>query len=174
MIQKKVCMLGSFSVGKTSLVRRFVETIFDEKYQTTIGVKMDKKVVQTDGDEVTLVLWDIHGEDALQKMRMSYLRGMSGYLLVVDPPAARLSTTRYRCRSASRKRIGSPPSVLLLNKFDLYGGMGNRSGSRGSARRPRRGTVIHTSAKTGDGVEEGFSRLAWRCANLPCDPTFRS
>src|SRR6516165_910024 len=85
MLQKKICMLGSFSVGKTSLVRRFVESIFDEKYQTTIGVKVDKKVTRAGGEPVTLVLWDIYGEDVFQKMRMTYLRGMAGYLLVVDP-----------------------------------------------------------------------------------------
>ena len=84
MLQKKICMLGSFSVGKTSLVRRFVESIFSEAYHTSIGVKVDKKVVRVDDEDVTLVLWDIHGEDVYQKIRMSYLRGMSGYLLVAD------------------------------------------------------------------------------------------
>src|SRR6516225_5934643 len=68
MLQKKICMLGSFSVGKTSLVRRFVESIFDEQYQTTIGVKVDKKIVELAGKQITLVLWDIHGEDVLQSM----------------------------------------------------------------------------------------------------------
>ena len=84
MLQKKICMLGSFSVGKTSLVRRYVESIFSDAYQTSIGVKIDKKVVRAGDEDGTLVLWDIHGEDVYQKIRMSYLRGMSGYLLVVD------------------------------------------------------------------------------------------
>jgi len=84
MLTKKVCMLGSFSVGKTSLVRRFVETIFLDKYHTTVGVKVDKKVVQVDGQELSLVLWDIYGEDEYQKLRLSYLRGAAGYLLVAD------------------------------------------------------------------------------------------
>ena len=71
MLQKKICMLGSFAVGKTSLVRRFVESMYSEAYHTTVGVKVDKKNVQVNGAEVTLVLWDIYGEDDYQKMRWS-------------------------------------------------------------------------------------------------------
>ncbi len=94
-------MLGSFSVGKSSLVRRFVESIFDEKYHTTIGVKVDKKVVQSSGQEVTLMLWDIHGEDIYQKMRMNYLRGMSGYLLA--PPNSHRRTFAQRTRGQGNR-----------------------------------------------------------------------
>src|SRR5580700_10653949 len=90
MLQKKICMLGSFSVGKTSLVRRFVESIFSDRYLTTVGVKIDKKVVQVNGQDVTVMLWDLYGEDEFQKIRMSYLRGASGYLLVAD--GTRLAT----------------------------------------------------------------------------------
>ena len=42
-LQKKICMLGGFSVGKTSLVKRFVASVFSETYLTTVGVKIDKK-----------------------------------------------------------------------------------------------------------------------------------
>ena len=49
MLQKKICMLGGFSVGKTSLVKRFVESVFSETYLTTVGVKIDKKTVDLDG-----------------------------------------------------------------------------------------------------------------------------
>ena len=48
-------MLGSFAVGKTSLVRRYVESIYSDVYQTTVGVKVDKKVLQVDSTDLTLV-----------------------------------------------------------------------------------------------------------------------
>ena len=89
MLQKKICMLGSFAVGKTSLVRRFVESIYSDVYQTTVGVKIDKKNVKVSEKEVSLVLWDIYGEDDYQKMHWTYLRGASGYLLVADGTRAR-------------------------------------------------------------------------------------
>ena len=84
-IQKKICMVGSFAVGKTSLVARFVRGIFSEKYLTTVGVKIDKRTVAVDDRQVNLLLWDLYGEDDFQKLKLSYLRGASGYFLVVDP-----------------------------------------------------------------------------------------
>ena len=43
--QKKICLLGDFSVGKSSLVRRYVEGIFDDKYLTTVGVVVSRRSV---------------------------------------------------------------------------------------------------------------------------------
>ena len=84
MIQKKICMLGAFAVGKTSLVQRFVKSLFSDRYLTTVGVKIDKKIVTVGDTEVSLVLWDLAGEDEFQSVQTSYLRGASGYLLVID------------------------------------------------------------------------------------------
>ena len=63
MLQKKVCVLGAFGVGKTTLIRRFVESIFSDAYLTTVGVKVDKKTVIVGTEPLTLILWDIAGED---------------------------------------------------------------------------------------------------------------
>ena len=84
MIQKKLCMIGAFAVGKTSLVARFVKSIFSEKYLTTVGVKIDKKTLGVGDQEVTLIVWDLAGEDEFLQVRMSYLRGSAGYFLVAD------------------------------------------------------------------------------------------
>src|SRR5215211_7084781 len=85
-VQKKICMLGGFSVGKTSLVKRFVESVFSETYLTTVGVKIDKKTVDLGERAVNLILWDVAGEDDISAVRMSYyyLRGCAGYVLVAD------------------------------------------------------------------------------------------
>ena len=82
MTSKKICMLGSFAVGKTSLVSQFVSSIFSDKYLSTVGVKVDRKSVSVKGQDVTLMLWDLYGEDGFQRVQKSYLRGASGYLLV--------------------------------------------------------------------------------------------
>jgi len=159
MIQKKVCMLGSFSVGKSSLVRRFIESIFDEKYHTTIGVKVDKKIVKQDGEDLTLLLWDIHGDDVFQKMRMTYLKGMSGYLLVVDPTRRQTLEDALSLKERVDEAMGKVPSVLVLNKCDLLPEW-NIDLARIQAMQERGQAVIRTSAKTGAGVEEAFSKLA--------------
>lgn len=158
MLQKKICMLGSFSVGKTSLVRRFVESIFSEAYQTSIGVKVDKKVVRAGNEDVTLVLWDIHGEDVYQKVRMSYLRGMSGYLLVVDGTRRQTLDDALALNERVVQEAGKVPSVLVFNKSDLAEKWEIDS-VRESELAAAGWNILRTSAKTGDSVEEVFSKL---------------
>src|SRR5262249_2036242 len=119
MLQKKICMIGSFAVGKTSLVRRFVESLYSEAYHTTVGVKVDKKVVDSRGQEVTLVLWGIYGEDQLQTMRWSYLRGASGYLLVADLTRQATLEKALELEERVRQEVGAIPFVFVVNKSDL-------------------------------------------------------
>ncbi|MGA8034971.1 MAG: Rab family GTPase [Candidatus Acidiferrales bacterium] len=151
-------MLGSFSVGKSSLVRRFVESMFDEQYHTTIGVKVDKKVVKSGAEDVTLVLWDIHGEDIYQKMRMSYLRGMSGYLLVTDGTRRQTLIDALSLSERVMKEVGRVPAVLVLNKSDLMDQWEIDEGQQ--AKLVKDGwTIVRTSARSGDGVEKVFMQL---------------
>jgi small GTP-binding protein len=159
MLQKKVCMLGSFSVGKSSLLRRFVENMFDEQYHTTIGVKVDKKVVNVSGENLTLVLWDIYGEDAFQKMRMSYLRGMHGYMLVVDGTRRQTLDDALALNDRVVSEIGKVPAVLALNKFDLSD-QWEIEQAQETRLTAADWTIAHTSAKTGDAVEKAFLHLA--------------
>ena len=159
MLQKKVCMLGSFSVGKSSLLRRFVENMFDDQYHTTIGVKVNKKVVNVSGEDLTLVLWDIYGEDAFQKMRMSYLRGMHGYLLVVDGTRRQTLEDAPALNERVMTEIGKVPALLALNKFDLTD-QWEIDPARETQLTAEGWTIAHTSAKTGDAVEKAFLQLA--------------
>ena len=159
MLQKKICMLGSFSVGKTSLVRRFVESIFSEAYHTSIGVKVDKKLVRVNDEDVTLVLWDIHGEDVYQKIRMSYLRGMSGYLLVVDGTRNQTLDDALALNERVIQEAGKVPAILVFNKSDLVDTWEIDS-ARESELAAAGWNICRASAKTGDSVEEVFSQLA--------------
>jgi small GTP-binding protein len=159
MLQKKICMLGSFSVGKTSLVRRFVESIFSEVYLTSIGVKVDKKVVHVNNQDVTLVLWDIHGEDVYQKIHMSYLRGMSGYLLVIDGTRRQTLEDALALNQRVTEEVGKVPAILVLNKSDLVEKWEIDS-ARESELAAAGWIILRTSAKTGASVEQPFSQLA--------------
>jgi small GTP-binding protein len=159
MIQKKICMLGGFAVGKTSLVSRFVSSIFSEKYLTTVGVKIDKKTVEVDGRTVNLMLWDIYGEDEFQTVHQSYLRGSSGYILVVDGTRAVTLDTASELQKRAEQVVGKVPFVLVLNKSDLASEW--QINERGLWRLAEQGwPIVRTSAKTGVNVEETFSRLA--------------
>jgi small GTP-binding protein len=159
MMQKKVCMLGAFAVGKTSLVARFVESIFSDKYHTTVGVKIDKKVIRLGEQELTLILWDIHGEDELQKIRMSYLRGSSGYLLVVDGTRRVTLDQALLLQRNVAEATGNVPFVLVLNKSDLADEW-DIDDHLVKELSDQGWVVLKASAKTGAGVEEAFLALA--------------
>lgn len=161
MIQKKVCMLGAFAVGKTSLVARFVRSIFSEKYQTTVGVKIDKKSVKVGEEDVNLMLWDLHGEDEFQKIRLSYLRGTSGYLLVADGTRAESLDIAVEIQKTVQQEVGDVPFILVLNKSDLAAQWALDQGDV-DALAARRWEIIKSSAKTGEGVEDAFLTLAQR------------
>jgi small GTP-binding protein len=158
MIQKKICMLGSFAVGKTSLVRRFVESIFSETYHTTVGVKIDKKVVNLGGAEINLVLWDLYGDDDFQKIHWSYFRGASGYLLVADGTRRATVEKAVTLQKRAREEIGTIPFVFVINKCDLVEqwDLDPELEARLSA---ENWTILRSSAKTGEGVDEAFSQL---------------
>lgn len=154
-------MLGATAVGKTSLVRRFVESMFSEKYQATIGVKIDRKLVELDDTQVSLLLWDLQGEDDLQKVRMSYLRGAAGLVFVADGTRPETVETARGIQQSAVETIGEVPAVLLLNKSDLSENwMVDDALVHGSG--PVGLTVFRTSARTGDNVDAAFTELVRR------------
>jgi len=161
-LQKKICLLGAFGVGKTSLTRRFVDSIFSDAYLTTVGVKIDKKVVSVGDKPVSLLIWDIAGEDDVSAVRTSYLRGAAGYLLIVDVTRAQTLTVARSIRERVTAEIGDIPFLCLLNKTDVEDwDIGNASIEELIS---QGWTVRRTSAKTGEGVESAFSDLAQRLA----------
>ena len=161
MFQKKVCVLGAFGVGKTSLVRRYVQSIFSDAYLTTVGVKIDKKNLNVGETPVTLILWDIAGEDDVTSIRMSYLRGASGYFLVADGTRGETLDVASSIQTRAAAEVGSVPFVLLLNKADLQNDWDVVAQSVETLQQAG-WTILRTSAKTGEGVEEAFQVLANR------------
>lgn len=158
MIQKKICLLGGFAVGKTSLVSRFVHSIFSDKDLTTVGVKIEKKSLTLDKGALDLVVWDIYGEDDFQKVRMSYLRGASGYLLVVDGTRKSTLDTALALHDAAAQTIGKVPCVLVINKADLAS-LWEIDQATVTRMLQSGWRVMQTSAKSGEGVEEVFATL---------------
>lgn len=159
MLKKKICLIGAFGVGKTSLVARFVRGIFSEKYLTTIGVKIDSKQVDVDGEEIQMMVWDMAGEDEFQRLRVSYLKGAAGCIFVAD--GTREESLRQSREHMERTRElfpEMPGMILLINKVDLKDGWEVSESSM--AEWPEHIEVLHTSAKTGENVEEAFEKLA--------------
>jgi small GTP-binding protein len=164
MIQKKISMIGTSGVGKTSLVARFVQSMFSEKYLTTVGVKIDKKTVQLEGAEVQLMIWDLAGDDDFQRLQTSYLRGSGGYLLVADGTRSATLDAAVEIQARVSDVLGTVPFILAMNKADLAS-QWEIEDARLAKLASQSWRIVRTSAKDGSAVEEVFADLA--AAMLP-------
>jgi small GTP-binding protein len=159
MIKKKICMLGSFGVGKTSLTAQFVSRIFSEKYHTTIGVKVDKKVLSIDESDLTLMVWDMAGEEEDLPIKLQYVRDAAGYILVVDGTREKTLDVALSIQERIRTSIGELPFVMAINKHDQIENWQIQETQL--AKLAAKGwSLFRTSAKSGEQVEEAFLQLA--------------
>ena len=159
MIEKKICMVGAYGVGKTSLVARYVYSKFSDKYQTTVGVKIDKKEIDLDGQQVKLMLWDMAGEDAHTTIKPVHLRGASGYILVIDGLRHATFDVAIDLQRRVSETAGAVPFVCVVNKADLRPQWELKDADLQQLV-ARGWDWCAASACTGDSVEEFFRRLA--------------
>ncbi len=166
MIQKKICMVGVYGTGKTCLVQQFVQSIFSEKYLSTVGVKIDRKQVKVGEEDVTLLLWDLEGRDGTRDITTSYIRGAHGIIYVADGTRRETVDQLGEIRSLVTDSLGDIPSIIALNTVDLESEWKLTPDEEKDAG----GAGLHklrTSAKTGEGVEEAFQWLAEAALERP-------
>ncbi|WJG09800.1 Rab family GTPase [Aliiglaciecola sp. LCG003] len=158
MIQKKICLLGPSGVGKTSLVRQFVEGIFSDKYLTTIGVKIDKKLIDLAIEQVQLMVWDLEGIDRYCGFQARYLRGASAYVIVTDHTRSQSLVEALEIHHMARA-VSNVPAILVVNKCDLdVAWHWTEDELNGYSKEFV--ASFNTSAKTGQQVEEMFKFVA--------------
>lgn len=157
----KICVVGDFAVGKTSVIERFVNNQFSDKYLTTVGVKIDTKEVSLakQGVVVKLIIWDVAGADEFGAKEFAYLRGASGLIFVVDGTRPHTLTSVKKLQKQIFERGGKRPNVLLLNKHDLAG-MWQLDQTKIDSLGVDFDEIYRTSAKTGDAVEAALTALA--------------
>jgi small GTP-binding protein len=162
-INKKVCLLGDYAVGKTSLVRRFVYERFEDKYLSTIGVKVSRKTLvvphQDQLVDLAIILWDIAGSEEFDRLRSSYLRGAAGAVLVCD--LTRSETLRHLPSYWDDLRQICPTAqvVLAANKTDLVEQLHLSVSEIEAYASGLQVPFYLTSAKSGDQVETLFRQL---------------
>lgn len=153
MQKKKICMVGDFSVGKTSLTQKFVNNVFSDKYLTTIGVKIDTAEV----DDTKLIVWDVAGRDSLSPINASYLVGAAGVVLVCDGTRPSTVSGVFDIWQTVKGRIGDVPVVVALNKSDLEDWAISEDSYIAFAE--HEWELFETSAKDGRNVEALFESL---------------
>jgi len=153
----KLCLLGDGAVGKTSLVRRYVFDVFDDKYLMSFGTKVSKKTINVQGSEIDLMIWDILGQKSHESLHEAYYRGAAGAFAVCDLTRPETIKSLKSWLGSFRSVVGEMPVIVLGNKSDLekrysLGELESFGKSVGCS-------VLETSAKTGQNVELAFSEM---------------
>lgn len=162
MTQKKILLLGDGAVGKTSLVHRFVEGVFEERYKATIGVDIFSKNVTTDGGtQLELQLWDLSGQAHFSAVRSKFYNKADGALLVFDLTNKKTFDNLNSWVNEASSGVGSEiPMFLLGNKVDLTDLIAVSDEEISSYSDTKGWKWSKSSAKTGENVEEAFKSIA--------------
>jgi len=155
-ISKKVILLGHFNVGKTSLIQKFVHSKFSEEYLTTIGVNIEKKTMEVNGNELSMIIWDIAGEVSIEKSQQMYMTGAHGIIYVFDLTRESTYANIADEMKFLEKKLPKAKRIIIGNKVDL------------TSEEDRKKIVdslpveceFLSSAKTGENVETMFRKLA--------------
>lgn len=161
-VQKKVCLLGDFAVGKTSLIRRFVEERFDETYLSTIGVHMSRKRLDRGAHQLDLFIWDLVGGEDFNVVGPNYLRGAAGAIIVCDLTRPNTLGLLAQYAAEVRKHHADAALVFVANKVDLTTERAVTHDALVTAVASYDNSYFLTSAKTGHNVQAVFTMLAER------------
>ena len=162
----KICLVGEESVGKTSLIHRFVSGAFDESYIRTLGAVVSKKTVSLGTLEgrpvsVDLMILDIMGKRTfLQLFKEAYFHGAKGILAVFDVTRKQSLRDLTKWIDGVRDSVGPIPVYALGNKTDLTERRETEDQEASDVLRPYECPILYTSAKTGVNVEQAFQSLA--------------
>jgi small GTP-binding protein len=158
-LRRKVCLLGAPGVGKTSLVRRFVEQRFDDDHDSSISMAISKGELQLGEVSLEMMLWDPGGDEASAQYHRSFISGASGLVFVADATKPRTLDHLLEAQTKGLGFTGSRPSILLVNKTDETRNFALSQAQLDAAKAfPWR--LIQASAKSGDNVVQAFTKLA--------------
>ena len=166
-MKTKICLVGEAAVGKTSLIRRFVQDEFDDRYITTLGAKVSKREMVFDLPDrkqiqMDITVWDIMGEKGFRDLlKDAFFHGAKGVLAVAD--LTRYSTLKELDDwiQGVFKVVGEIPVVYAINKIDLKDEVMILYGDKeiSEASRAFEAPYFYASAKTGENVDLVFRRL---------------
>ncbi len=154
----KVVVAGDGNVGKTSLIRCYIEGKFEISRVATIGVDFHTHTVQLPDGPVKLSIWDMAGQDHFRFLRSSFYRGSCAAILVYDVTSPESLEHLVKWREEILQVVPDEPFILIGNKIDL-----ERTQDPEIARRFSKmikAPYLETSALTGEGVSDLFQRVA--------------
>ncbi|MHA1993832.1 MAG: Rab family GTPase [Candidatus Hodarchaeales archaeon] len=157
----KVILLGQGGVGKTSVIRRFVEQAFSHDYKTTVGSNFLLKRLQLDAEtRMTMQIWDLSGQDSFRNIRTQYFLHSHGGIMVYDLTRPETLNKLDKWHADFTEKAGGVPLMLFGNKVDLEEKRAVKSETAAQKAKQFNATYYETSALDGTNVQEAFTQLA--------------
>lgn len=168
----KICLVGDSTVGKTSLIKRYVFDEFDDRYLSTLGTKVTKRKLQVpfpDLDlevDVKLLIFDIIGEKGFrQLLREAYFQGANGLMAVFDVTRGDTLDSLDDWVENAYDVTGNIPTHLIANKVDLSDEVVVTEVEVNQVSKNLNSPFVFTSAKTGENVEKVFKYIGTKLVN---------
>ncbi|MHA1149661.1 MAG: Rab family GTPase [Promethearchaeota archaeon] len=162
----KICLLGEASVGKTSLVYRYLENRFRDNYKSTLGVNLLKKDMDVEGyGKISAQIWDLGGQESFRSLRKLYLEGANGAFVIYDMTQRKTFEKLTEWINSFKDARGEQPLILIGNKSDLKEQLKITEKEAEGFAKKHKMEWIFTSAKTGENVEKSFIILATKILN---------
>jgi len=163
-VKAKICLVGDNAVGKTSLIKRFVLDIFDDKYIATMGIKITKKnFLLIENEKKTYVvfsIWDVMGQKEFKAIQRSAFSGSNGFIVVCDSTDKKTLKNIDHWASILAETAGRIPFVIMSNKSDLVDKSAYTDKNLEEMAMVYNSPFFKTSAKTGENVAKAFEQLA--------------
>ncbi|KAI1731866.1 ras family domain-containing protein [Ditylenchus destructor] len=164
----KILIIGESGVGKSSLMLRFVDDLFDPEISATIGVDFRVRTINIDGNLVKLAIWDTAGQERFRTLTPSYYRGGQGVICVYDvgnrSSFDRLEHWIVELETYCTK--SDAVKMLVGNKIDTENRVISREEGLQFARKHKM-LFIEASAKTKVGVQTAFEELIEKILQTP-------
>lgn len=158
---KKIVILGHFGVGKSSIIRKFVDNVFSTNYKVTIGVHIFKKKVQlSNGKSISLIIWDLEGTDNMELINKAYLLGTHSFIYVYDVTRPLTYNTISDDLEFLKTTFSSSLIKIVGNKVDLL-----TNSEKKSHQILFKVKTYLSSAKTGENIELLFQDIAQELNN---------
>jgi Ras-related protein Rab-18 len=164
----KILIIGESGVGKSSILLRFTDDLFDAQQAATIGVDFKVKTLTVDGNKTKLAIWDTAGQERFRTLTPSYYRGAQGAILVYDV-SSRETFSKLNIWLNELETFANKPDIvkmLVANKVDKQNREVTKDEGLKFARKHSM-LFIEASAKTKEGVQIAFEELVQKILQTP-------
>lgn len=160
----KICIVGNFGVGKTTLLHQYLERRFTPNVSSTIGSNFFVKYIKKSNGKapVTLQIWDLAGQEHFRWVRHEFYKGAKGIVYVFDLTNRKTFEDLINWKLEIEKAIEDFKSILVGNKLDLVNSENTvikKEESDNLKKVLSACAYFETSAKLGTGVEDFFLKL---------------